>query len=61
MASYSPGLKATSRSRRPDEMIEQRMNQMACSLRGKLCAEYLLCDSEAMSEIENNHDEFIWF
>ena len=42
-------------------MVKQRMNQMACSLRGKLCAEYLLCDSEAMSEIEDNHHEFIRF
>jgi hypothetical protein len=42
-------------------MIKQRMNQMACSLRGKLCAKNLLCDREAMRQIEDNNDEFIRF
>jgi hypothetical protein len=42
-------------------MIKQRVDQMACSLRGKFCAKNLLCDREAMSEIEDNHDEFIRF
>jgi hypothetical protein len=32
-------------------MIKQRMNQMARSLRGKLCAKKLLYDHEAMSEM----------
>src|ERR1700733_1420558 len=41
-------------------MIEERMNQMPCSLRGEFCAKNLLCDRESMSEIENNHDELIW-
>src|SRR5580692_2043683 len=34
---------------------------MPCSLRGKFCAKNLMCDSEAMSKIEDNHDEFIRF
>src|SRR5258708_21843474 len=49
------------RSRRRYQVIKQRMNQMACSLRGKLCAKNLLCDREAMSQIEDKHDEFIRF
>jgi hypothetical protein len=58
---YLPAPRTGPGSRRRDQMVEQRMDQMACSLRGKLCAENLLCDREPMSEIENNHDEFIWF
>jgi hypothetical protein len=42
-------------------MIEQRMNQMARSLRRELCAKNLLCDREAMTQVENDHDEFIRF
>jgi hypothetical protein len=37
------------------------MNQMARSVRGKLCAKNLLCDRESMSQIEDNHHEFIRF
>src|ERR1700679_1135149 len=48
-------------SRRRYQMIKQRMNQVPCSLRGKFCAKNLLCDREAMSKIEDNHDEFIRF
>src|ERR1700679_3471374 len=47
-------------SRSRDQMIEQRVNQVPRSLRGKFCAKNLLCDREPMSEIEDNHDEFIW-
>ena len=42
-------------------MVKQRVNQMACSLRGELCAKNLLCDCEAMRQIENYHDEFTRF
>src|SRR5258708_36521158 len=42
-------------------MVKQRMNQMTCSLRGKLCAKNLLCDREFMSQIEDNHNELIRF
>jgi hypothetical protein len=41
-------------------MIKQRMDQMACSLR-ESSAKNLLCDREAMTQIENDHDEFIRF
>jgi hypothetical protein len=39
-------------SRRRNEMIKQRVNQVPCSPRGKFCAKNLLCDREAMSEIK---------
>ena len=42
-------------------MVKQRMNQMTCSLRGKLCSKNLLCDRESMSQIEDNHNELIRF
>src|ERR1700679_905421 len=48
-------------SRGRDQMIKQRVNQVPCSLRRKFCAKNLLCDREAMSEIEDNHHEFIRF
>jgi hypothetical protein len=37
-------------------MIKQRMDQMPRSLRESSAPKKLLCDREAMSEIENNHD-----
>jgi hypothetical protein len=42
-------------------MIEQRLDQGACALRGKFRAEDLLSNCETMRKTIHDHDEIIWF